>query len=117
MRSKRNGLPVVLLVVMGLALFAVEIAASGKRQTVHASAAAVAAAQQDSRYDTNLGKGYRFERGGWTYVHLEGTPHDIGVQHGYLLAPEIADVYGVLRLEMTHNTGRDSDFFSRAARG
>lgn len=116
MRSTRNGVPVVLLAAMGLALFAAQIAAIGKRQTVHASAAAVSAAQQDSRYDTTLGKGYRFERGGWTYVHLEGTPHDIGVQHGYLLAPEIADVYGVLRLEMTHNTGRDWEFFRRAGR-
>src|SRR5271169_6495591 len=98
MRSQRNGVPVVLLVVMALALFAIQIAAIGKRQTVYAAATA---AQQDSTYDTTLAKGYRFERGGWTYVHLEGTPHDIGVQHGYLLAPEIADVYGVLRLEMT----------------
>src|SRR5580704_17134340 len=116
MRSNRNGVPVVLLVVMGLALFVAQIAAIGERQTVHASAAAVAAAQQDSRYDTKLGKGYRFERGGWTYVHLEGTPHDIGVQHGYLLAPEIADVYGVIRLEMTHLTQRDWEFFRRAGR-
>jgi hypothetical protein len=70
----------------------------------------------DSTYDVTLGPGYRFNRGGWTYVHLEGAPHDIGVQHGYLLAPEIADAYGALRLEMTHDTGRDWDFFRRAAK-
>ena len=36
------------------------------------------------------GKGYRFERDGWIYVHLEGSPLEIGYQHGYLLAPEVA---------------------------
>ena len=60
-------------------------------------------------------KGYRFERGGWIYVHLEGTPYDIGYQHGYLLATEIADAFVTIRLEMTHDTGRDWDFFRRAA--
>jgi Phospholipase B len=69
----------------------------------------------NSTFDDQLGRGYRFNRDGWIYVHLEGTPHDIGVQHGYLLAPEIADAYGVVRLEMTHNTGRNWDFFRRAA--
>src|SRR5271155_4477772 len=63
-----------------------------------------------------LAKAYRFERGGWIYVHLEGAPHDMGVQHGYLLAPEIADAFGALRLEMTHSTGKDWEFFRRAAR-
>ena len=63
-----------------------------------------------------LAKAYRFDRGGWTYVHLEGAPHDIGYQHGYLLAPEIADAFAVVRLEMTHDTGRSWEFFRRAGR-
>src|SRR5690348_1033846 len=63
-----------------------------------------------------LAKAYRFDRGGWIYVHLEGSPHDIGYQHGYLLATEIADAFAVVKLEMTHDTGRDWEFFRRAAR-
>jgi hypothetical protein len=63
-----------------------------------------------------LAKAYRFDRGGWTYVHLEGAPHDIGYQHGYLLAPEIADAFAVVRLEMIHGSGRNWEFFRRAAR-
>lgn len=63
-----------------------------------------------------LAKTYRFERGGWIYVHLEGSPHDIGYQHGYLLAPEIADAFAVVKLEMTHDTGRDWEFFRRTSR-
>jgi hypothetical protein len=52
--------------------------------------AAFAAANQS---DARLQKAYRFQQGGWTYVHLEGLPGDIGFQHGYLLAPEIADAF------------------------
>jgi hypothetical protein len=70
---------------------------------------------QDSYFELTKDKGYRFERGGWIYVHLEGTPYDIGYQHGYLLATEVADAFAAVRLEMTHDTGRDWDFFRRAA--
>src|SRR5580658_5521455 len=74
------------------------------------------AADQDTYTEVAQDKGYRFDRGGWIYVHLEGSPHDIGYQHGYLLATEITDAFAVVRLEDTHNTGRDWDFFRRAAR-
>ena len=60
--------------------------------------------------------GYRFERGGWTYVHLEGSPAQIGFQHGRLLASEIADMVGVIKLENTHATKRDWEFFRQASR-
>jgi hypothetical protein len=70
----------------------------------------------DTYLELTKDKGYRFERGGWIYVHLEGTPYDIGYQHGYLLATEIADAFATVRLEMTHDTARDWGFFRRAAR-
>ena len=75
---------------------------------------AVAQQARNSTYELTQDKGYRFDRNGWIYVHLEGAPHDIGYQHGYLLAPEIADAFQAFRLEATHNTGRDWDFFRRA---
>jgi hypothetical protein len=114
MRKSRNRLPFLLLFVFTCALLMAQLAAIGRRHS--AQAAAMRAARRDSTYDVTLGRGYRFDRGGWTYVHLEGAPHDIGVQHGYLMAPEIADFYGVVRLEMTHNTSRSWDFFRRAGR-
>jgi hypothetical protein len=43
--------------------------------------------------DPRLQSAYRFQQGGWTYVHLEGSPGQIGFQHGYLLAREIADAF------------------------
>jgi len=38
----------------------------------------------------------RFEKSGWIFVHLEGSPATIGYQHGYLLANEILDLRGAL---------------------
>src|SRR5437016_14191489 len=53
---------------------------------------------------------------GWTVVHLSGTPGQIGYQHGYLLAPEIADLQKVFLLELTHDNGKDWNFFRDAAK-
>src|SRR3954447_18453569 len=44
----------------------------------------------DPRSVLRHGKGYRYEQAGWIVVHVEGEPYDRGVQHGRLLAPEIA---------------------------
>jgi hypothetical protein len=69
---------------------------------------------QDS--DPRLQKAYRFQRGGWTYVHLEGSPSDIGFQHGYLLAPEIQDAFHAIQFHDMHRTRQDWEFFRKAAR-
>jgi len=53
---------------------------------------------------------------GWTVVHLSGSPAQIGYQHGYLLAPEIADLQKVFLLELTHDTGKDWNFYRDAAK-
>jgi hypothetical protein len=63
-----------------------------------------------------LAKAYRFERGGWTYIHLEGPPANLGYQHGYLLAPEIADALAAVKLYDTHQAKRAWDFFRENAR-
>ncbi len=55
------------------------------------------------------------EKNGWTYVHLQGTPHQIGYQNGYLLAPEIEDYLKVTTLEQTHDSKKDWAFFRDAA--
>jgi hypothetical protein len=91
-------------------------AASSALTTLAATAAFNTAGAQRGSDNPILAKAYRFERGGWIYVHLEGAPHDIGYQHGFLLATEIADGFAAASLEMTHNSNRDWDFFRRAAR-
>jgi hypothetical protein len=79
--------------------------------------ASIPAAQaQGGSSDLRLQKAYRFQKGGWTYVHLEGSPSDIGYQHGFLLAPEIADALDAIKLFDTHQTQRDWQFFRKTAR-
>ena len=77
--------------------------------------APAAAKPAGSGQDARLAKAYRFQRGGWTYVHLEGSPADIGYQHGYLLSAEIADALAVVKLIDTHQTQRDWEFFRTTA--
>jgi len=74
--------------------------------------AAVAAAKPDAR----LEKAYRFQQGGWTYVHLEGSPSEIGYQHGYILASEIQDAFEAIKLFDTHQSQKDWEFFRTTAK-
>jgi hypothetical protein len=63
-----------------------------------------------------VGKAFRrAPESGWTFVHLEGKPADIGFQHGYLLAPEIDDAFRVIRAGMTHGGKHDWAFYRSAA--
>ena len=50
-----------------------------------------------------------------TYLHLQGTPEQIGFQHGYLLAREIEDTLHVYTVEAPHNDKRDWSFFRDSA--
>src|SRR5271170_1628080 len=81
----------------------VVIASSFAHQAFASPAEPATAAPSNPR----LEKSYRFQQGGWTYVHLEGSPADIGFQHGYLLVPEIADALEAIKLFDTHETQRD----------
>lgn len=71
---------------------------------------------QSGKNPGELKRAYTFKEGGWTYVHLEGTPHEIGFQHGYLLKDEIDDNLSVYKLEATNVYHRDWNFFREAAK-
>ncbi len=115
MDRNRNRLPVVTLIVLGIWLIVVPVLLHG-RTAIFAASEPARLWQRGTSDDAILAKAYRFERGGWIYVHLEGAPHDIGYQHGYLLAPEISDAFAAVSVEMTHNSNRDWEFFRRAAK-
>src|SRR5277367_6144174 len=66
--------------------------------------------------DPRLKDAYTFHKDGWTYVHLAGTPSEIGFQHGYLLAAEIADNLKTIELENTHQSGKPWPYFRVIAR-
>lgn len=58
----------------------------------------------------------RQEKNGWTFVHLEGSPSEIGFQHGYLLSDRIEEAASVTRLEQTHEGKHDWAFLREKAR-
>ena len=59
---------------------------------------------------------WSFERDGWTYVHLQGTPAEIGYQHGFMLRNAIEDNLKVYQLENKHELGKDWSWFRDAGR-
>jgi hypothetical protein len=66
--------------------------------------------------DAVLSKAYRKPAlNGWIQVHLEGTPAEIGYQHGNLLSKEIAELRKIIALELEHDTKKDWEFFRKAA--
>src|SRR6266540_1928011 len=72
------------------------------------------AAQTEVKADA-LAKATRTERGGWIYLHLEGTPDEIGYQHGWLLAREIEDALRVFKKYLQRVTAHDWAFYRNAA--
>ena len=62
------------------------------------------------------GNGYRFARDGWTYVHLQGTPAQMGYQHGYLLREAIEDNLRVYQVENKHDLDKDWSYFRERGR-
>jgi hypothetical protein len=68
----------------------------------------------DTTKNNRLAKASRQDKNGWIYVHLEGSPSDIGFQHGYLVADEIDTSIRCVQLLITHETNKDWNFFRRA---
>ncbi len=82
-----------------------------------ASAFVAAAASSQPATDPRMKNAFRrAPQNGWTFVHLEGSPAEIGFQHGALLAREIEDGEKVLALEATHDTKKDWNFYRDAAK-
>jgi hypothetical protein len=59
--------------------------------------------------------GYRWDKSGWVYLHIEGKPRDRGFQHGCLLAKEIENILGSVKYLTYWNTGMPWSFFVEAA--
>lgn len=80
-----------------------------------AAALALAFAAREPQADPRLKNAFRrAEQNGWIFVHLEGSPAEIGYQHGYLLSREIDDAKKAIELDLTHGS-RDWAFYRNAA--
>jgi len=65
-----------------------------------------------SKEDNLLAGSFRKEADGWIIVHVEGNPHQLGYQHGYLLADEIANkVIPNVKFYIKNVLGSDWDTF------
>ncbi len=57
------------------------------------------------------GKGYRFDKAGWVYVHVEGKPYQRGVEYGYLIADRLGKALRTMKYLTYWNTGKRWSFF------
>ncbi len=64
---------------------------------------------------TRLAGSLRTQKNGWIFVHLEGSPEQVGYQHGYLLADEVADLLRVCKPYLEKTTKRDWNFYRQAS--
>jgi len=67
------------------------------------------------RLPAELKNSARQDVNGWVFVHLEGTPREVGFQNGYHLAAEIDDALQMFAFFLERSTGRDWAFFREAA--
>ena len=69
------------------------------------------------RRDRRLRESVRMaEKNGWIQVRLEGQPNEIGYQHGYWLAREIATAHRTIAFELEHDSRKDWKFFRNAVK-
>jgi hypothetical protein len=63
--------------------------------------------QLSNEQKTWLSKANRYEKNGWIYLHIEGTPQERGFQHGYMLANEIKEALRVMKKVWEYQTATD----------
>jgi hypothetical protein len=75
-----------------------------------------ACAKKPAAPPPELGTATRSDTNGWSFIHLEGTPREIGVQHGWLMAAEIDEALDMFETFLKGATKRDWPFYRESAR-
>jgi hypothetical protein len=60
-------------------------------------------------------KGFRYDKNGWIYLHIEGEPYERGFQYGYLIAEEYKKAYQCYTEMTLHSLGITMDFVVKEA--
>ena len=61
---------------------------------------------------TKIKNGYRSEKNGWICITVKGNAYDRGYANGYLVAPELKEVFKMLDFTLYHRHGLTREFFS-----
>ncbi|HVW95246.1 MAG TPA: C45 family autoproteolytic acyltransferase/hydrolase [Mucilaginibacter sp.] len=79
-------------------------------------AVAIAGCKEKPRTADRLGSATREDKNGWIYLHLSGSPADIGYQHGFLASKEIDTLIKVMQYYLPTTSGRNWDFYRAAVK-
>ena len=60
---------------------------------------------------TKIKNGSRYEKNGWTCVSIKGSAGERGYAHGYLMAPELKEIFKMLDFNLMNSYGYTSEFF------
>lgn len=61
------------------------------------------------------GPAYRYEKNGWTYVHIEGEPFERGKQYGFLVKDNFEKTLNVTKRMTLHTMGVEYDYLAGKA--
>jgi Phospholipase B len=64
----------------------------------------------------NIKNGVSYEKNGWLYISVKGTPKERGFAHGYFAAKDFKEIQRVMSFLVYENTGKHWDFFIEAAK-
>jgi hypothetical protein len=56
--------------------------------------------------------GMRYEKNGWIYLSIKGSPSEMGYAHGYLVAKEIKEIFRMLDFMLYEDYGYKREMFS-----
>ena len=101
--------------VSALGVLACAAASCGRQEPVPPASRVQTPAAAEQTASGRAEPSYRFDRNGWIFVHLEGTPAQVGFQHGYRLAAEIDDLLRVLKPFLLETSKRDWAFYRDVA--
>ncbi|WP_183556562.1 C45 family autoproteolytic acyltransferase/hydolase [Mucilaginibacter sp. SP1R1] len=71
--------------------------------------------QHQKQPHNRMGKASREDKNGWIYLHVAGSPADIGYQHGYLLYKEIDTLLKVMAYYLPYSSKKDWAFYRNAS--
>lgn len=71
--------------------------------------------KETPKKQNRLANASREDKNGWIYLHLAGSPADIGYQHGFLAAKDIDTMIKVMQYYLPSSSGKTWEFYRAAS--